>query len=266
VAVWPWRTKSTRVAGGGLRERVEGRVEARRVVAMISRSTYRRRVDSLTAVTADVVACRACPRLVAWREQVGREKRAAYAAEEYWARPVPGFGSPTARVLIVGLAPAAHGGNRTGRVFTGDRSGDWLFRSMWRAGLANQPESRSVDDGLELVDAYIAAIVRCAPPANKPTIAERDRCRPYFERELALLPTVRVIVCLGAFAYENVAAVTGLRPRPKFGHGVEAVAPGGVTLLCSFHPSQQNTFTGKLTDAMLDAVFQRAATLARTES
>jgi len=246
-----------------LRERVEGRVEARLVVAMISRSTYRRRVDSLTAVTADVVACRACPRLVAWREQVGREKRAAYAGEEYWARPVPGFGSPTARVLVVGLAPAAHGGNRTGRVFTGDRSGDWLFRSMWRAGLANQPESRSLDDGLELIDAYIAAIVRCAPPANKPTIDERDRCRPYFARELALLPTVRVIVCLGAFAYENVAAVVGLRPRPKFGHGVEAPAPGGVTLLCSFHPSQQNTFTGRLRPAMLDAVFARAVVLAQ---
>jgi uracil-DNA glycosylase family 4 len=221
-------------------------------------------VDSLTAVAADVVACRACPRLVAWREQVGREKRAAFADEEYWARPVPGFGSPSASVLVVGLAPAAHGGNRTGRVFTGDRSGDWLFRSMWRAGLANQPESRSLDDGLALIDAYIAAIVRCAPPANKPAVDERDRCRPYFERELALLAGVRVIVCLGAYAYENVAAVVGLRPRPRFGHGLE-VPVGGLRLLCSFHPSQQNTFTGRLTEPMLDTVFERAATLARTD-
>jgi uracil-DNA glycosylase len=251
------------VGGVGLRERVEGRVEARLVVAMVSRSTYRRQVDSLTAVTADVVGCRACPRLVAWREQVGRDKRAAFSGEDYWARPVPGFGSASASVLVVGLAPAAHGGNRTGRVFTGDRSGDWLFRAMWRAGLANQPESRSLDDGLALIDAYIAAIVRCAPPANKPTVDERDRCRPYFERELALLRDVRVIVCLGAFAYENVAAVVGLRPRPRFGHGVEAVV-GDVTLLCSFHPSQQNTFTGRLTEPMLDAVFERASALART--
>jgi uracil-DNA glycosylase family 4 len=219
-------------------------------------------VDSLAAVNADIVACRACPRLVAWREQVGREKRAAYAGEDYWARPVPGFGSPEPSILVVGLAPAAHGGNRTGRVFTGDRSGDWLFRSLWRAGLANQPESRSRDDGLQLFHTYVAAIVRCAPPANKPTVDERDRCRPYFERELAVLPGVRVIVCLGNFAYENVAATVGLRPRPRFGHGVEAPAPSGVTVLCSFHPSQQNTFTGRLTEEMLDAVFQRARTLA----
>ena len=219
-------------------------------------------MDSLVAVNADIVACRACPRLVAWREQVGREKRAAFAGEDYWARPVPGFGAPDASVLVVGLAPAAHGGNRTGRVFTGDRSGDWLFRALWRAGLANRAESRSRDDGLQLIDTYVAAIVRCAPPANKPSVDERDRCRPYFERELALLPGVRVIVCLGNFAYENVAAVVGLRPRPRFGHGVEASAPYGVTVLCSFHPSQQNTFTGRLTEAMLDAVFQKASVLA----
>jgi uracil-DNA glycosylase family 4 len=219
-------------------------------------------VDSLAAVSADIVACRACPRLVAWREQVGREKRAAYAGEDYWARPVPGFGSPEPSILVVGLAPAAHGGNRTGRVFTGDRSGDWLFRSMWRAGLANQAESRSRDDGLQLIDAYVAAIVRCAPPANKPSVDERDRCRPYFERELALMAGVRVIVCLGHFAYDNVAATVGLRPRPRFGHGVEVAAPSGVTLLCSFHPSQQNTFTGRLTEAMLDGLFQRARALA----
>ena len=215
---------------------------------------------ALAALTEEIVACRACPRLVAWREHVGREKRASFATEEYWARPVPGFGDPDASVLVVGLAPAAHGGNRTGRVFTGDRSGDWLFRSMWRAGLANQPESVTRDDGLHLIDAYIAAVVRCAPPANKPTVEERDRCRPYLARELALLPRVRVIVVLGAFAYENVATLLGVRPRPRFGHGVE-VPTGGRTILCCFHPSQQNTFTGKLTEAMLDAVFARAAAL-----
>jgi len=230
---------------------------------MVGPSTYRRIVDSptaLAALTDEIVACRACPRLVAWREQVGREKRASFATEEYWAKPVPGFGDPAASVLVVGLAPAAHGGNRTGRVFTGDRSGDWLFRSMWRAGLANQPESVSRDDGLRLIDAYSAAVVRCAPPANKPTVEERDRCRPYLARELSLLPRVRVIVVLGAFAYENVAALLGLRPRPRFGHGVEVPADGR-TILCCFHPSQQNTFTGKLTEEMLDAVFARAAAL-----
>ena len=215
---------------------------------------------ALAALTEEIVACRACPRLVAWREQVGREKRASFATDDYWAKPVPGFGDPDASVLVVGLAPAAHGGNRTGRVFTGDRSGDWLFRSMWRAGLANQPESTSRDDGLRLVDAYIAAVVRCAPPANKPTVDERDRCRPYLARELALLPRVRVIVVLGAFAYENVAALLGVRPRPRFGHGAE-VSAGGRTIVCCFHPSQQNTFTGKLTEPMLDAVFARAAAL-----
>jgi uracil-DNA glycosylase family 4 len=230
---------------------------------MVGPSTYRRIVDSptaLAALTAEIVACRACPRLVAWREHVGREKRASFAGEEYWARPVPGFGDPDAAILVVGLAPAAHGGNRTGRVFTGDRSGDWLFRSMWRAGLANRPESLSRDDGLRLIDAYIAAVVRCAPPDNKPTIAERDRCRPYLAREMALLPRLRVIVVLGAYAYENVATLLGVRPRPRFGHGVEVHA-GDRTVLCSFHPSQQNTFTGKLTEVMLDTVFARAAAL-----
>jgi uracil-DNA glycosylase family 4 len=231
---------------------------------MIGASTYRRIVDgptALAALTEEIVACRACPRLVAWREQVGREKRAAFAHDEYWARPVPGYGDPEATVLVVGLAPAAHGGNRTGRVFTGDRSGDWLFRSMWRAGLANQPESVSRDDGLRLVGAYIAAVVRCAPPANKPTVDERDRCRPYLERELALLPRVQVVVVLGAFAYENVAGLLGVRPRPAFGHGVEVPAPGNRTVLCSYHPSQQNTFTGKLTETMLDGIFTRAVAL-----
>jgi uracil-DNA glycosylase family 4 len=202
---------------------------------------------------------------VAWREQVGRDKRPAYATESYWARPVPGFGDPEARVLVVGLAPAAHGGNRTGRVFTGDRSGDFLFRSMWRAGLANQPESRTADDGLRLCGAYIAAAVRCAPPDNRPTPAERDRCRPYLEREMALLDGVRVVVCLGAYAYQAVASMVGLRPRPPFGHGVEVRLADGRTVVCSFHPSQQNTFTGRLTEAMLDAVFARAVVLSGAE-
>jgi uracil-DNA glycosylase family 4 len=230
------------------------------VVAMVNVSTYRRSVDRLRVLTAEIVACRACPRLVEWREQVGRDKRAAFAGETYWAKPIPGFGDPDATVLVVGLAPAAHGGNRTGRVFTGDRSGDWLFRSMWKAGFASQAESTGVGDGLQLLGAYIAAVVRCAPPANKPTIDERNRCRPYLERELALLGHVRVIVCLGQYAYDNVAALVGLRPRPRFGHGVE-VPVDGRTIVCSFHPSQQNTFTGRLTESMLDDVFARARAL-----
>jgi uracil-DNA glycosylase family 4 len=213
--------------------------------------------DSFARVTAEVVECRACPRLVAWREQVAIEKRASFAAEEYWGRPVPGFGDHDARVLVAGLAPAAHGGNRTGRVFTGDRSGDWLFAAMYRAGYANQPTSVAADDGLRLTDAYVAAIVRCAPPANKPTIDERDTCIPYFERELRLLANLRVVVVLGQFAYDNVARILGVRPRPRFGHGVEVPA-GDRTIVCSFHPSQQNTFTGRLTEPMLDRVFQRA--------
>jgi uracil-DNA glycosylase family 4 len=229
---------------------------------MVEEPTYRRAVDSLASVTAEVVACRACPRLVAWREQVAVERRAAFADETYWGRPVPGFGDPDAKVLVVGLAPAAHGGNRTGRVFTGDRSGDWLFRSMYRAGLANQPTSTSRDDGLELLGTYIAAAVRCAPPDNRPTIEERDRCLPYLERELALLDDLRVVVALGGFAYQVVAGLLGLRPRPRFGHGVEAPAPNGLVVVCSFHPSQQNTFTGRLTEPMLDGVFARAADLA----
>jgi uracil-DNA glycosylase family 4 len=223
--------------------------------------------DTLAAVSADVVACRACPRLVAWREEVARHPRAAFAGEDYWARPLPGFGDPRARLLIVGLAPAAHGGNRTGRIFTGDRSGDWLFQALHRAGYANQPESVSRDDGLELTDCYITAAVRCAPPANRPTPQERDTCAPYLLREVRiLLPQLAVVVVLGAFAYESVwralraAGVALPSPRPRFGHGVE-VATGGPVVLCSFHPSQQNTFTGKLTEAMLDAVFTRAREL-----
>ena len=221
-------------------------------------------MDSLAHVTADVVACRACPRLVAWREQVARDKRASYAGDVYWGRPVPGFGDPAARLLLVGLAPAAHGGNRTGRVFTGDRSGDWVFRALWKAGFANQPTSVSADDGLALSDAWVAAVVRCAPPANKPTPDERDRCVGYLERELALLAGVRVVVALGQFAYDTVCRLYAVRPRPRFGHGVEVPLPGGLTLLCSYHPSQQNTFTGTLTEPAFDSVFARARALLGT--
>jgi uracil-DNA glycosylase len=214
--------------------------------------------DSLARITAEVVECRKCPRLVDWREQVGREKRAAYRGATYWARPVPGFGDPHAQLLVVGLAPAAHGGNRTGRIFTGDRSGDWLFGALHRAGYANQPTSQSANDGLELSGAYISACVRCAPPANKPTPLERDTCLPYLQRELRLLEQVRVIVCLGKFAYDGLALATHLRARPAFGHGVEATLADGRLVLCSFHPSQQNTFTRKLTVPMFDAIFARA--------
>jgi uracil-DNA glycosylase len=212
---------------------------------------------------AEIVVCRRCPRLVAWREQVARQRRAAFADQEYWGRPVPGFGDPQASIAVVGLAPAAHGGNRTGRVFTGDRSGDWLFGALYRAGLANQPTSVSVDDGLELSGAYVAAVVRCAPPQNKPTPQERDNCLPYLRRELALLTRVRVLVVLGQFAYQAVTTELGIRPRPRFGHGVEAAAPDGRVVLCSYHPSQQNTFTGTLTEPMFDAVFARALEMAR---
>jgi uracil-DNA glycosylase family 4 len=223
-------------------------------------SSARRR--SLAALTAEIVQCRQCPRLVAWREQVATEKRAAYADWPYWGRPVPGFGDPAARVVVVGLAPAAHGGNRTGRVFTGDRSGDWLYSALWRAGFANQSESVSADDGLRLSGAYVLAAVRCAPPANKPAPDERDRCLPYLRRELDLLADVRVVVVLGQFAYQVMAGELGVRPRPRFGHGVEALSPRGPVILCSYHPSQQNTFTGVLTQPMLDAVFVRARALA----
>lgn len=217
--------------------------------------------DQLGELSLEISGCRACPRLVAWRELVARERRAAYSDQEYWGRPVPGFGDPEAHLALVGLAPAAHGGNRTGRVFTGDRSGDWVFSALWRAGYANQPSSVAADDGLALTGAYVAAAVRCAPPANKPTPQERDRCLPYLERELAILANVRVIVALGQFAYQVLARTLGVRSRPRFGHGVEMAVPGGRVLVCSYHPSQQNTFTGKLTEAMFDEVLARARAL-----
>ena len=218
----------------------------------------------LARLERDVVGCRACPRLVAWREHVAGEKRAAYRDEDYWGRPIPGFGDPDARIVVLGLAPAAHGANRTGRVFTGDRSGDWLFRAMHRAGLANQPESVSIDDGLELAGAWVTAAVKCAPPANKPLPEERDACTPFLEREFAALTNAAVVVCLGQFGYQVACSHFGVRPQPKFGHGVEVPIDAGPTLVCSFHPSQQNTFTKRLTEPMFDAVFARAIALSRS--
>jgi uracil-DNA glycosylase len=221
----------------------------------------------LSELEREVTSCRRCPRLVAWREEVARVRRAAFATEEYWGRPLPGFGDPRGAVLVLGLAPAAHGGNRTGRIFTGDRSGDWLFGSMYRTGFANQPTSVSRDDGLRLTGAWVTAAVRCAPPANRPTPAERDNCLPWLEREMGLLDSVRVIVTLGSFAWDvalRALAAVGegrSRPRPKFGHGAEALI-GRFTLLGCYHPSQQNTFTGKLTEPMIDGVFERAKELA----
>jgi uracil-DNA glycosylase len=221
----------------------------------------------LRELEREVVSCRRCPRLVAWREEVARVKRASYAGEEYWAKPLPGFGDPDAKVLLLGLAPAAHGGNRTGRIFTGDRSGDWLFGALYRTAFANQPSSVSRDDGLRLTGAYVTAAVRCAPPANRPLPTERDNCLPYLVRELSLLEAVRVIVTLGSFAWD--AALRAVRavgepipkPRPRFGHGATAEI-GRFTLLGCYHPSQQNTFTGKLTAPMIDAVLTRARELA----
>jgi uracil-DNA glycosylase len=221
---------------------------------------------SLPQLAAEIVACRACPRLVEWREQVARTRRAAYRTETYWGRPVPGFGDRAARVLLCGLAPGAHGANRTGRVFTGDRSGDWLYGALHRAGFANQPTARSRDDGLRLTGCYITGCVRCCPPANRPTPTERDACRPFLIREIQLLRRVRCVVCLGAFAWEGVLAALATlgevpRPRPRFAHGAE-VTVGTRVLLGCYHPSQQNTFTGRLTQSMLDAVLMRARIMA----
>jgi uracil-DNA glycosylase family 4 len=225
---------------------------------------------ALASLTADIVRCRRCPRLVEWRERVAREKVARFRDETYWGRPVPGFGDPDGRILLLGLAPAAHGGNRTGRVFTGDASGDFLWAALHSVGLADRPASRRPDDGLTLVNTYIAAAVRCAPPANKPTIEERDTCAPWLGLELGLLARVRVIVALGAFGWDaglRVLAQAGhpVRPKPQFGHGAEA-AVGPYRLLGTYHPSQQNTFTGTLTQPMLQAVLRRARELAEPGS
>ena len=221
----------------------------------------------LASIEREVVGCRACPRLVEWRERVASEKTARFAGEPYWGRPVPGFGDPDATVLVLGLAPAAHGGNRTGRIFTGDRSGDFLFASMHRTGFANQPTSEARGDGLELHGAHVSAVNRCAPPGNKPTTEERDRCLPFLVREIEALARLRVIVTLGAYAWDGgLRALAALgyvvKPKPRFGHGAEA-SVGGYTLLGCFHPSQQNTFTGTLTTAMIDDVLARAASLDR---
>ena len=218
-------------------------------------------MTKIEVLQQEVVRCRRCPRLVEWREMIAGRKRASYADEAYWGKPVPGFGDPAARLVVVGLAPGAHGANRTGRMFTGDRSGDWLFRALYRAGYASQAESVHRTDGLRLRDAWVTAPVRCAPPANKPTTAERDNCSPWLEAELALLDAL-VIVCLGGFSWavvHRVLAVAGTtvpRPRPAFGHGAESIT-GGPLVIGSYHPSQQNTFTGRLTEEMFDDVFER---------
>lgn len=217
---------------------------------------------SLQQLAAEIHACEQCPRLVEWTRQVAIDKRAAYRDDTYWGRPVSGFGDPAARIVVLGLAPGAHGANRTGRVFTGDRSGEWLFRALHKAGLANQPNSDHRDDGLTLKGAWVTVAVRCAPPGNKPTPEERKRCAPFLERELALLDRARVVVCLGAFALQAAADLLGISPKPKFAHGA-VIEAGGYTLVCSYHPSQQNTFTGTLTEPMLDAVFAEAVRLAK---
>jgi uracil-DNA glycosylase family 4 len=218
-------------------------------------------VSALATLEREIIDCRRCPRLVAWREQVAREKRAAFRDWDYWGRPIPGFGDPDARVLLLGLAPAAHGANRTGRVFTGDRSGDFLYAALYATGFASQPTATHRDDGLTLRDCFITAAVRCAPPANKPLPAERDNCLPYAGRELELIDPV-VIVCLGAYAWDAACRLLDIRPKPRFGHGAEHRPPDGPALLGTYHPSQQNTFTGKLTEPMIDAVFMRAREVA----
>jgi uracil-DNA glycosylase family 4 len=216
----------------------------------------------LARLESEIEGCRRCPRLVAWREQVGEERRRSFQDETYWARPVPGFGDPQARLVVIGLAPAAHGANRTGRMFTGDRSGDWLFGALHRAGYANQPGSTGRGDGLELVGAFVTAAVRCAPPDNKPTTDERDTCLAYLASELALLTEARVYVALGQFALHALGTAFGLRPRPRFGHLAECQLADGRTVIASYHPIQRNTFTKMLTTEMFDAVFARARAIA----
>ena len=224
-------------------------------------------MSGLQRLRRTITGCHKCPRLVRWREAVAKEPPRRYQGQKYWAKPLPGFGDSNARLLIVGLAPAAHGGNRTGRMFTGDRSGDWLYGALFAAGFANQPESTHPDDGLKLRDCYITAAVRCAPPDNKPSRMEFERCRPYLVQEVKLFKDVRVVVALGKIAFdaflaahqENGGAIP--KPRPRFGHGASVVLSSGVTLICSYHPSQQNTFTGKLTRPMFHAVFEHASTL-----
>jgi uracil-DNA glycosylase len=215
--------------------------------------------EKLAVLEEEIVSCRLCPRLVDWREEVAREKRASFQDEVYWGRPVPGFGDPGADVVVFGLAPAAHGANRTGRYFTGDRSGDFLFAALHRSGFASSPVSRSKDDGMRLSRLWISAAVRCAPPQNRPTPAERDACLPYAARELELLDA-KVLVCLGAFAWDAALRLLGVRPKPKFSHGAEHKA-GSLVLLGCYHPSQQNTFTGVLTPEMLDTILSRAREL-----
>ncbi|MEK6302546.1 MAG: uracil-DNA glycosylase [Acidobacteriota bacterium] len=222
--------------------------------------------DSIARLHGEMIACSRCPRLVEWREQVAAEKVRRFAAEDYWGKPVPSFGDPRARLLVVGLAPAAHGGNRTGRIFTGDRSGDWLYRALHRAGFANQPTSVHRGDGLELRDCYVTAVIHCAPPLNKPLREEIENCRPFLIRETELLTELRVVVALGRLAFDATIGLIGLASdegskrvrKPNFAHGSEAALRGGITLIASFHPSQQNTFTGRLTEPMLDRVFERA--------
>jgi len=218
-------------------------------------------MDTIDTLNQTIITCRKCPRLIEWCEEVARVKKAAYRNEEYWGKPVPGFGDPKARLLIVGLAPGAHGANRTGRMFTGDRSGDWLYRALHKAGFANQPGSTGRNDGLKLKDAYISAVVHCAPPGNKPLPEERDNCIGYLTQDLALLTKTKVIVCLGKFSWDGVLRVLNeKRSTVNFSHGSETVV-GTYTIIGSYHPSQQNTFTGRLTEPMIDAIFQRVREL-----
>jgi len=216
-------------------------------------------LQGLLALEREIIVCRKCPRLVKWREKVAGEKKAAYAKELYWGRPVPGWGDPQAKIVVVGLAPGAHGANRTGRMFTGDESGRWLYRAIWKAGWASQAESTGREDGLKLKGLWITSPVKCAPPTNRPSTKERDACAGFFSREMDLLKQARVYLALGGFGFDAVVRFYGLKPKPKFSHGVEVELPGGRWLVGSYHVSQQNTFTGRLTESMLDGVMRKAA-------